>query len=43
MVVDKEKPNVINVCGRIKRVTKEKRELAIVFVKQASMKKCANI
>ena len=41
--VDKEKPNVINVCGRIKRVTKEKRELAIVFVKQASMKKCANI
>ena len=43
MVVDKEKPNVINVCGRIKRVTKEKRELAIMFVKHASMKKCANI
>ena len=43
MVVGKEKPNVINVCGRIKRVTKEKRELAIMFVKHASMKKCANI
>ena len=42
-VVDKEKPNVINVCGRIKRVTKEKRELAIMFVKHASMKKCASI
>jgi len=41
--VDKEKPNVINVCGRIKRVTKKKRELAIMFVKHASMKKCANI
>jgi hypothetical protein len=43
MVVDKEKPNVINVCGRIKRVTKEKRELAIMFVKYASVKKCANL
>ena len=43
IVVDEEKANVINVCGRIKRVTKKKRELAIMFVKQASMKKCANI
>jgi hypothetical protein len=43
VVVDEEKTNVINVCGRIKRVTKEKRELAIMFVKHASMKKCANI
>ena len=41
--VDKEKPNVINVCGRIKRVRRKKRELAIMFVKHASMKKCANI
>ena len=43
MDVDKEKPNVINVSGRIKRVTKEKRELAIMFVKYASVKKCANL
>ncbi len=43
IVVDEEKTNVINVCGRIKRVTKEKHELAIIFVKQASVKKCANI
>jgi hypothetical protein len=43
MVVDKEKSNVINVCGRIKRVRKKKRELAIMFVKHASMKKCVNI
>ena len=42
-VVDEEKPNVINMCGRIKRVTKKKRELAIMFVKHASMKKYANI
>ena len=43
IVIDKERTNVINVCGRIKRVTKEKHELAIVFVKDASVKKCANI
>jgi len=43
IVVDEEKTNVINVYGRIKRVTKEKHELAIIFVKQASVKKCANI
>jgi len=43
VVVDEQKTNVINVCGRIKRVTKEKHELAIMFVKDASVKKCANI
>lgn len=43
IVVDKEKTNVINVCGRIKRVRKEKHELAIVFVKDETVKKCANI
>jgi len=43
IVIDEEKTDVINVCGRIKRVTKEKHELAIMFVKDASMKKCANI
>ena len=43
IVVDKERTNVINGCGRIKRVTKEKHELAIVFVKDESVKKCANI
>jgi hypothetical protein len=43
VVVDEEKTNVINVCGRIKRVTKDKLELAIMFVKDASVKKYANI
>lgn len=43
IVVDEEKTNVINVCGRIKRVRKEKHELAIVFVKDETVKKCANI
>ena len=43
IVVDEKKTNVINLCGRIKRVTKEKHELAIMFVKHASVKKCANI
>ena len=43
IVIDEEKTNVIDVCGRIKRVTKEKHELAIMFVKDASMEKCANI
>jgi hypothetical protein len=43
IIVDEEKTNVINVCGRIKRVTKEKHELAIVFVKDEIVKKCANI
>ena len=43
IVVDKEKHDVINVYGRIKRVTKKKRELAIMFVKYTSVKKCANL
>jgi hypothetical protein len=43
IVVDEEKTNVINVCGRIKRVKKEKHELAIVFLNHSSVKKCANI
>jgi hypothetical protein len=43
IVVDEKKTNVINVCGRIKRVRKEKHELAIVFVKDETVKKCANI
>jgi hypothetical protein len=43
VAVDKEKIDVINVCGRIKRVTKDKLELAIMFVKDTSVKKCANI
>ena len=43
IVVDKEKHGVIYVHGRIKRVTKKKRELAIMFVKYASVKKCANL
>ena len=43
IVKGKEKTNVINVSGRIKRVTKEKQELAIVFLRHSSVKKCANI
>jgi hypothetical protein len=43
IVVDEKRTNVINLCGRIKRVTKEKHELAIMFVKHPSVKKCANI
>jgi c-di-GMP-binding flagellar brake protein YcgR len=43
IVVDEEKTSVINVCGRIKRVKKEKHELAIVFLKHSSVKKCANL
>ncbi|MGD8315495.1 MAG: PilZ domain-containing protein [Syntrophobacterales bacterium] len=35
IVKDKEETNVINVSGRIKRVTKEKQELAIVFLRYA--------
>ncbi len=35
IVKDKEKTNVINVSGLIKRVTKEKQELAIVFLRHA--------
>ena len=42
-VVDEEKTNLINVCGQIKRVTREKHELAIMFVKDTSMKEYTNI
>jgi putative cell wall-binding protein len=35
IVKDQEETNVINVSGRIKRVTKEKQELAIVFLRYA--------
>ena len=41
--VDKGKNNVITVCGLIKRVRKEKQELAIVFIEDTDVKKCANI
>lgn len=40
---NKEEINVVNVSGQIKRVTKEKQELAVVFVDDDSVKKCANI
>ena len=39
----KERSNVVNVSGKIKRVAKKKQELAIVFVEDDSVKKCANI
>jgi len=40
---DKEEINIVKVYGKIKRVTKEKQELAVVFVEDESVKKCANI
>ena len=40
---DKEGINIVNVSGQIKRVAKEKQELAIVFIKDDGVKKCANI
>ena len=43
VISDKEEINVVNVSGKIKRVAKEKQELAIVFVEDDSVKKCANI
>ena len=43
VISDKEEINVVNVSGQIKRVAKEKQELAIVFVEDDSVKKCANI
>jgi len=43
VISDKEEINVVNVSGKIKRVAKERQELAIVFVEGASVKKCANI
>ena len=43
VISDKEEINVVNVSGKIKRVAKERQELAIVFVEDDSVKKCANI
>jgi len=43
LMSDKEEINIVNVSGQIKRVAKEKQELAIVFIKDDSVKKCANI
>jgi len=43
VISDKEEIKVVNVSGKIKRVAKEKQELAIVFVEDDSVKKCANI
>ena len=40
---DKKEINIVNVSGQIKRVAKEKQELAIVFIKDDGVKKCANI
>ena len=42
-VKDKVKSKRINLQGRVKRITREKQELAIVFVEDTSVKKCANI
>ena len=40
---DKKEINVVNVSGLIKRVAKEKQELAVVFIEDDNVKKCANI
>ncbi|MEJ2364306.1 MAG: PilZ domain-containing protein [Deltaproteobacteria bacterium] len=40
---DKKEINIAKVSGQIKRVAKEKQELAIVFIKDDGVKKCANI
>jgi hypothetical protein len=40
---NKEEINIVNVFGKIKRIAKEKQELAVVFIKNDSVKKCANI
>ena len=40
---DKEEINIVKVSGQIKRVAKEQRELAVVFVEDGVVKKCANI
>ena len=42
-VVDEGRTNVINMYGHIKRVTKEKHQLAIIFLRHSGAKKCANI
>ena len=43
VISDKEEIKIVNVSGRIKRVAKDKQELAVVFVEDDSVKKCANI
>jgi hypothetical protein len=43
VISDKEEIKVVNVSGRIKRVAKEKHELAVVFDEDKCVKKCANI
>ena len=43
VISDSEEINIVNVSGIIKRVANEKQELAIVFVEDDSVKKCANI
>jgi hypothetical protein len=43
MFTNQAKSKVVNLSGRIKRVAKDKQELAIMFMKSASVKKCANI
>jgi len=43
VVKDKVKSKEINLCGRVQRITKEKQELAVIFMKDTSVKKCANI
>ena len=40
---DKDEINIVNVSGQVKRVAKEKQELAVVFIKDDTVKKCANI
>ena len=42
-VSDKGKHNIVNISGIIKRITRERQELAIVFKRSTRVKKCANI
>lgn len=42
-VENKVRSEIITLCGRVQRITREKQELAIVFMKDTSVKKCANI
>jgi len=42
-VENKVKSKTINLRGRVQRITREKQELAIIFVKDTSVKKYANI
>ena len=41
--IKEELINVINLIGQVKRVAKEKQELAIAFIENRDEKKCANI